>query len=332
MQINNAGIRNMGMISNSEKVVKSESSNFADTLLDRINRNRDLYVASKQRVTYPSENYNYLVENPGQRNYMDSVKPIETERYTIQELDKGYLYIYDKERTEGISWELNEDKIQVDEETGTKFLINDFGSGFFMMMTVDAELEKGLKESLGVDHLEEKKLTGFTVHQDKKTGIKYVTANGYESRGGSLVLDAEGSEKLDSLAKVYLKKYYPDLVKTYNEAWFYASFEVRGLAKQLENGIMMISPNSISFKSKDGKNDWGYIFDPEKWKEVKGEFDRNGNSRMEEWKYWEQIFKKMSIDSRRITRDTDYKYDDQKIVDKAGLDYQKFRELCFNLI
>jgi len=67
-------------------------------------------------------------------------------------------------------------------------LINDWGNGFFNVAAVDEELEKGLKEALGVEKLAEKELTGFSVHQDAKTGIKYITANGYESRGGFFIM------------------------------------------------------------------------------------------------------------------------------------------------
>ncbi len=190
------------------------------------------------------------------------IKSVETERYSICENEYGDLGIYDKESKEGFIWELDKNQIQVDSKTGTKFLINDWGNGFFNMVAVDEELEKGLKEALSVEKLAEKELTGFTVHQDAKTGIKYITANGYESRGGLLVLDQEARKSLDSMAKEYLKE-YPNLVKDYNEAWFYATFEVRGLAKRSANGITMISPNSISFMNRDGINRWVAAFDEE---------------------------------------------------------------------
>lgn len=90
---------------------------------------------------------------------------------------------------------------------------NDWGSGFFNMLAVDDELEKGIKEALGVDELETRELTGFTVHKDENTGVHYITANGYESRGGLIPLDEQAKQKLNSLAQEYLDK-YPKLVKT----------------------------------------------------------------------------------------------------------------------
>lgn len=206
-----------------------------------------------------------------------TIKNTETNRYTIEEMEGGYLRIYDKERKEGFNWKLDENQIQVDKESGKKFLINDWGSGFFNMVAVDEELENGIKDALGVEELEEKELTGFTVHNDGNTGVSYITANGYESRGGLIVFDEQANQRLNSLAQEYLDK-YPNLVKTFNEAWFYATFEVRGLAKRTSDGIMMVSPNSISFKDKDGENRWTGIFDEQSWQSVKKEFDSSTGS------------------------------------------------------
>jgi hypothetical protein len=216
-----------------------------------------------------------------------SIKPVETERYMISEKDGGYLRIVDKQTNEGFNWKLNENQIQVDEESGLKFLINDLGAGFFNMVVVDNDLEKGLKDALGVDELPEKELEDFTVHQDSKTGIYYITSDGYESQGGQLILDDTAKEKLDVLADEYMKE-YPSLLKSKEEAWFYATFEVRGIAKRTTNGIMMISPNSISFKDKYGENDWTMIFEPKYWSIYKKYYD-DGIENMEKESSWKNL-------------------------------------------
>lgn len=281
-------------------VVKSRdnvgSFNFADYISLKTQKeitSRDTFIPSVREEFLRCEAY-------GKQNIKTSlagtIHSIETERYTIEGQDDGYVRIYDKERKEAFKWKLNENQIQVDETSGKKFLINDLGVGFFNMVAVDEELEQGLKEAFGTDELPEKELTGFTVHQDKKTGIHYITANGYESRGGLLVLDEEGSKKLDVLANEYLSQ-YPGLVKDYNEAWFYATFEVRGLAKRTSNGIMMISPNSITFKGKDGESRWTAIFDENMWEAVKESFDSSGtDQRFEEWSYWQRFFTNKKIE------------------------------------
>lgn len=291
-----------------ERTGKSESDNFANALLNRMGGEKDSFVASERKSDYLWENYSDLFLNAANKSYYTgSIKTVETERYKIVERESGVVRIYDKEQNnEAIDLKLNKEKIQVDKETGTKFIINDLGAGFFIMMTVDDELESGLKEALGVDELDEKELTGFTVHTDQKTGIKYVTANGYESHGGFLVLDKEAKQKLDSLANEFLEQ-YPNLAKTYNEAWFYATFEVRGLLQRTPNGIMMISPNSISFKNKDGENGWVSVFNPENWKQVKEEFDSGGNAgKMEGWNFWKEFFDRWKVDASLITPDSSY--------------------------
>ena len=291
-----------------ERTDRSVSGNFSYALLNRLGSEKDSYVASERKSDYLWENYSDLFLNAANKSYYtETIQTVETERYTIVEKESGVVRIYDKEHNnEAVDLKLNKDQIQVDKETGTKLIINDLGVGFFTMMTVDAELEAGLKEALGVDELDEKELTGFTVHTDQKTGIKYVTANGYESRGGLICLDNEAKQKLDSLAKEFLEQ-YPNLAKTYNEAWFYATFEVRGLLQRTSNGIMMISPNSISFMDKDGENRWVSVFDPENWEQVKAAFDSGRSAgKMEGWDFWKDFFDRWKIDASLVTPDSGY--------------------------
>lgn len=309
-----------------ERTGKSESGNFANALLSRMGSAKDSYVEAERKSDYLCENYSDLFMNAANKSYhTGSIKTVETERYKIVEKESGVVRIYDKEQNnEAVDLKLNTEKVQVDKETGTKLIINDLGVGFFTMMTVDAELEAGLKEALGVDELDEKELTGFTVHTDQKTGIKYVTANGYESRGGLLVLDNEAKQKLDSMAKEFLEQ-YPNLAKTYNEAWFYATFEVRGLLKRTPNGISMISPNSISFMNKDGENRWVSIFNPANWKQVKEEFDSGRNAgKMEGWNFWKEFFDRWKIDASLVTPDSSY----GRIIKDPDAQFEKFMSLC----
>lgn len=280
------------------------SFNFADYISSKTQKetaSRDTFISSVREEFLRCEVYG---KQNIKSNLVGTIQSVETEKYTIEGQDDGYVRIYDKERKEAFKWKLNENQIQVDETSGKKFLINDLGVGFFNMVAVDEELEQGLKEAFGTDELPEKELTGFTVHQDKKTGIHYITANGYESRGGLLVLDEEGSKKLDALANEYLSQ-YPGLFKDYNEAWFYATFEVRGLAKRTSSGIMMISPNSITFKGKDGESRWTAIFEEDMWEVVKESFDNSGaNSKFEEWGYWQRFFTDKKIEHFLVKPDS----------------------------
>lgn len=332
MQIINAFSRSVNV--NETRNINSEFTNhFSDVFLTKMNAAKDSYTKSPEKATYNSENYNKffgnIVMQKGQK-YSGTINPVETERYTIEETEYGDLWIYDKERKEGFIWELGKNQVQVDAKTGTKLLINNLGSGFFNMVSVDVELENALKEALGVDELAEKELVGFTVNQDRKTGISYVTANGYESQGGLIIFDDQTEGKLDSLAQEYLKK-YPNIVKNYNEAWFYATFEVRGLAKQTANGILMIGPNCITFKHMDGLHSWLYIFDPDDWKDVKAQFDNSMSHDIENRDFWSNFFKKANIKAFLVTPDNYANYSGYRRTEKSdNSDFERFMALCFS--
>ena len=196
---------------------KDEIFSFSDALLSKMENARDACIKSEDKESCcwncHSELFRNLSVQRGQE-YSGTIKPVETDRYIVKETEYGDLGVYDKNRKEGFIWELGKNQVQVDDKTGSKVLINDWGNGFFNMVAVDEELESALKEALGVEELNEKKLEGFTVNQDKKTGIKYVTANGYESRGGLIIMDNEVEEKLDSMAQEYLKQ-YSGLIRNY---------------------------------------------------------------------------------------------------------------------
>ncbi|MDE6847019.1 MAG: hypothetical protein K2J99_14830 [Lachnospiraceae bacterium] len=301
MQVNNI-FSSENMVQSTEKINKTGNANFTDTMLKKTNVNLDSYTRSDRKAVSCCEVYNRSFQTGTHRYYTGSINTVETEKFSITGRLGGYLCIYDKERGEAFNWKLNENDIQVDEKTGLRFLINDLGCGLFNMVVIDEELEQGIKEALGVSELEEKPLIKFTVRQDQKTGIRYITSNGNESSGGLIIMDDEARTKLDSLAKEYLTQ-YPNLVHSYEEAWFHATFEVRGLTKRIPDGIMLIGPNSISFLNKDGVKSWACIFDPKRWKEVKEKFDRNDNAGEEEWQFWMNLFKALKIDASLLISD-----------------------------
>lgn len=282
----NTGARNFSPNA-ATRVNHGSGDQFIDALLSKTSAGRDTFIQSDQDRSYfmyDTKIGNVLFQTKGQP-YAGEIQDVETERYTITSRSRGELCIYDKLRDENFIWDLSKNNVQVDAKTGSKFLIDNLGSGFFIMAAVDSELEDGLKQALGVDVLEEKDLTGFMVHEDRKTGIRYITANGYESQGGQIIMDKNARTQLDSLAKEYMKE-YPGLMRTYNEALFYASFEVRGMARRVSGGIMMLGPNSLSFQSADGQNDWVLIFDQEYWDTMKALFDKAEDDKAGEKEFW----------------------------------------------
>ncbi len=100
----------------------------------------------------PYGNYKKSTINIGQ----SSEDEIDTGRYQIRRSNED-VEIYDKKTQQKFGWILRYgDEVQVDSQSNQKFLINDFGNGFFMMQYVDDELENGLKKFFDVDELPEK--------------------------------------------------------------------------------------------------------------------------------------------------------------------------------
>lgn len=222
---------------------------------------------------------------------------VETAHYSVTKDPKsGYIKILDKQAgNTGVSMRSKEDIIvQKDAATGVKMLINDFGNGFYTSIQVTDELEHALKTALHTDTLEETKLKGFQIHTDEKTGIQYMTANGYESRGGSLLLDDENRKRLLSLAEEYLAS-YPGLISNLDEAITYAAFEVTGVAKRTENGFLMLGPNSLSFHAKESRNSWTLLFEEEDYEKIRQHWDsvwndaelKNASGQLENKEFWE---------------------------------------------
>ena len=219
---------------------------------------------------------------------------IDTGRYQIQKKD-GNVRIFDKQTQENFSWILRYgNELQVDEKSGSKFLINDFGNGFFMMQYVDEELENGLKEFFGLEELPEKKLDGFTVQMDKATGVQYITADGYEWQGGHIIFTDEARMKLNALTEMYIRE-YPGRLKSYDEALLYASFEIRGLVKRTPDGILMLGKDNVTFKGKDEKEDWTIFFETQLWKMVKNIFNSENNEDIANQVSWKSIIGKVKI-------------------------------------
>ena len=256
-----------------------ENDEVSENLISELLRDRvgkDTTISSYKGISYGlKDNINY-----------------ETENYKITQDEKsGYITIYDKKADAKVVMHSADDIVmQTDDATGTKVLINDFGIGFYRMVQVGDELEDALKQALDTDTIKEQSLTGFQVHTDQKTGINYITANGYESRGGQLLLDDVGREKLTFLASEFMNQ-YPQLINSMDEAIMYAAFEITGVAKRTDDGIMMLGPNSLSFHDKNGKDIWSMIFDEQDYESIRKEWDSKENaSEKMQMKYWESIF------------------------------------------
>lgn len=231
-------------------------------------------------------NFSFYKADPGvyTRNIGMNVEAdheLDTDRYHIYEKD-GTLWIRDKWSDSQFRYRFHsvgfDGMIQIDEKSGQRFMFDDFGAGFFTVQPVDDELYNGLKEFFQTDILPEKEMSKFTLNTDAKTGIQYVTANGYEWQGGHIIMTEDARKKLNALAETY-RKDYPGTVKSYEEAYFYASFEVRGLAARVQDGIMMLGKDHIDYKGKEEKYNWTVYFEEQYWDTLKRIFEKEISSK-----------------------------------------------------
>ena len=197
-------------------------------------------------------------------------------------------------------------KIRVDEKTGTRVLISEmggFGGAWYDAIPVDAELENGLAEAIGVDDIPEVELEGYYIGTHSRTGIQYVMRPGDEGRGGKVLLrNAADVARYNALAEEYYTR-YPNLIESQEEGRIWASFEILGMAERTASGIVSIHPDNISYSDNlDYKNNWSIMLNDETW-ELLYEWLEENRNRMEEmnkFSSWRDILDEIGGSYERI--------------------------------
>ena len=177
-------------------------------------------------------------------------------------------------------------KIRVDEKTGTRVLISEipgFGNSWYDAIPVDAELENGLAEAIGVDEIPEVPLEGYYIGTHAGTGIQYVMRQGDEGRGGKVLLrNAADEARYNALAEEYYNR-YPNLINSQEEGRIWASFEIIGMAERTDTGIVRIGYDGVSYNdNSDYKKNWSILFTEATW-ELLNEWLKDNRERMTEW-------------------------------------------------
>ena len=204
-------------------------------------------------------------------------------------------------------------KIRVDEETGTRVLISEipgFGNSWYDAIPVDAELENGLAEAIGVDEIPEVELEGYYIGTHAGTGIQYVMRLGDEGRGGKVLLrNAADEARYNALAEEYYNR-YPNLINSQEEGRIWASFEIIGMAERTDTGIVRIGYDGVSYNdNSDYKKNWSIMFTEATW-ELLNEWLKDNRERMTEWdKFgsWGDVFDKIGGSYERIWSDEELK-------------------------
>ena len=204
-------------------------------------------------------------------------------------------------------------KIRVDEKTGTRVLISEipgFGNSWYDAIPVDAELENGLAEAIGVDDIPEVELEGYYIGTHSRTGIQYVMRPGDEGRGGKVLLRNAGDvAKYNALAEEYYTR-YPNLVTSQEAGRIYASFEICGMQERTTTGFVNIRYDSISYHDNfNYKKNWSAKLTGDTW-EMLWKWLEENRSRMEkigEFSTWGNIIDELGGSYERVWSDEELK-------------------------
>lgn len=204
-------------------------------------------------------------------------------------------------------------KIRVDEQTGTRVLISEipgFGNSWYDAIPVDAELENGLAEAIGVDDIPEVELEGYYIGTHSRTGIQYVMRPGDEGRGGKVLLrNAADVAKYNALAEKYYTR-YPNLVTSQKAGRIYASFEICGMQERTTTGFVNIRYDSISYHDNfNYKKNWSAKLTGDTW-EMLWKWLEENRSRMEkigEFSTWGNIIDELGGSYERVWSDEELK-------------------------
>ena len=204
-------------------------------------------------------------------------------------------------------------KIRVDEKTGTRVLISEipgFGNSWYDAIPVDAELENGLAEAIGVEDIPEVELEGYYIGTHAGTGIQYVMRPGDEGRGGKVLLrNAADVAKYNALAEEYYTR-YPNLVTSQEAGRIYASFEICGMQERTTTGFVNIRYDSISYHDNfNYKKNWSAKLTGDTW-EMLWKWLEENRSRMEkigEFSTWGNIMDELGGSYERVWSDEELK-------------------------
>lgn len=189
-------------------------------------------------------------------------------------------------------------KCRQDTATGRQLLISENGTMWYEALALDQELKEDLQHIMGVDALKTEPLQGYTLKTHAGTGIQYVVRDGDEGRGGRVLLQSEADiQKYEALAETYFNR-YPNLIESKEEAYIWASFEIRQMAVRTDQGILSIHCDGMSYNDNtNAVKNWSIPFGEDtcqmifEWLEHGG----NGEAELEKFSVWQDILKKINF-------------------------------------
>ena len=147
------------------------------------------------------------------------------------------------------------ERIQKDEKTGLEFVIN-MDQPFSCNVPMTGELKGILNEIAGKRGIDLKEVPlqgGLIVNQDPRTGLRYLSIQGNEAKGMSVVATSkEDLEIIEKLADEFTKYSVSSQRST---AGLYALLEISGNLKREGEGMTFLTPNGITYIPYDGDKD-----------------------------------------------------------------------------
>lgn len=284
-----------------EAMREEHQKRFAETVEEKsVNRTENVDSTDAISKLFDTGNSEIKVSN---------FKEHETPNYKfVPEPEIGGMRILVNGQSAGV-FSVDDLKIKVDEQTGTRVLISEmggYGGAWYDAIPVDAELENGLAEAIGVEDISEVELEGYYIGTHAGTGIQYVMRPGDEGRGGKVLLrDAADVAKYNALAEEYYNR-YPNLVTSQESGRIYASFEICGMMERTETGFVRIGFDNISYNDNfDYKKNWSAKLTGDTWEMLWKWLEENRN-RMEkvgEFSTWGNIIDELGGSYERVWSD-----------------------------
>ncbi|MBQ1172818.1 MAG: hypothetical protein IIX48_09525 [Lachnospiraceae bacterium] len=284
-----------------EAMREEHQKRFAETVEEKsVNRTENVDSTDAISKLFDTGNSEIKVSN---------FKEHETPNYKfVPEPEIGGMRILVNGQSAGV-FSVDDLKIKVDEQTGTRVLISEmggYGGAWYDAIPVDAELENGLAEAIGVEDISEVELEGYYIGTHAGTGIQYVMRPGDEGRGGKVLLrDAADVAKYNALAEEYYNR-YPNLVTSQESGRIYASFEICGMIERTETGFVRIGFDNISYNDNfDYKKNWSAKLTGDTWEMLWKWLEENRN-RMEkvgEFSTWGNIIDELGGSYERVWSD-----------------------------
>ncbi len=231
-------------------------------------------------------------------------KAYESANYRIEpDNENKCVTIYNRQGESLGTYFYSDIKCRQDGAFGKQFLISENGTMWYDALVLDQELKEDLQQVMGVDILETEPLQGYSLKTHAGTGIQYLVRDGEEGRGGKVLLQSEADHaKYEALAETYFNK-YPNLIKSREEAYIWASFEIRGMAMRTGQGIVSIHNDGMSYNDNSNfKNNWSIRFMEGTYRKIFEWLQRNPDYHgdMHKFSVWQEIFDDIGIDYERI--------------------------------